>query len=196
MEISTQNIAEIKKATTQYPVSELFKTRYSGRSFTSQKLAETEINTILEAASWAPSSMNEQPWLYRFAENGTEAFNLMLSFLSPGNQIWVKDAPGLILSVGRKTHLSNGQPNAYYMYDVGAANALLLLQAHDLGFTTHIMAGFDHPKANQIFAKEGETQVICFIAIGKQDSPDKLPEPFKTRETNPRSRKTLSEILF
>jgi nitroreductase len=191
---SNNPIANIKRAKTQFPILDIIKNRYSGRSFSERKLNSDELNALFEAAAWAPSSMNEQPWQYQFAPRETTSFEQMLACLSPGNQIWVKDAAGIILSKVRLTHQANGQPNAYAWYDVGAANAFLLLQATELGFTCHIMGGFDHPKANQEFAEEGKTQVVCFIAIGEQAPADNLPEPFKTRELASRKRKGLEEF--
>jgi nitroreductase len=191
----TQTVRDLKKARTQTKVMSVIQNRYSGRAFTPRNLTPTEQETLFEAASWAPSANNEQPWRYRFAENGSELFQQLFNCLSGGNQAWVKDAAGLILSLAQKKYTANGNTNAYAWYDVGAANAFLILQATELGFITHIMAGFDRVKAQAEFGDEN-LEVICMIAIGEQGQPELLEEPFRTRELTPRSRKSLDSILI
>jgi nitroreductase len=188
-------VKAVKKAKTTLPVLSTIQNRYSGRAFTERRLTSNEVMTLFEAASWAPSANNEQPWRYRFAENGSELFQQLFSCLSGGNQAWVKNAAGLILSLAQKNYTANGNPNAYAWYDVGAANAFLILQATELGFITHIMGGFDRLKAQAEFGDEN-LEVVCIIAIGEQGQPEQLVEPFRTREMMPRSRKPLDAILM
>lgn len=186
----------IKEAKTIYPVNELISERWSPRAFSNKSISTEEISTILEAASWAASAMNEQPWRYRFALKGTPGFETMLSCILPGNQLWAKEAAALILSSGNKTFNGNGQLNKSFLHDCGMANANLITQALSMDIYTHIMGGFDSVKTISTFQLEESEEPICFIALGYLGSPETLSEPFKTREIAPRTRKPLEEFTF
>lgn len=183
----------IKTAKTQYSINPFLKERWSARSFKEQEIIQEDIACLLEAASWAPSSMNEQPWRYRIALAKTEAFGKMVDCLSPGNQIWAQHAPVLMLCTA-ETHHANGHPNSYAWYDAGAANQSLLLQAASMGILGHLMGGFHSNKAIDLFEIPPTQLPVVFIALGYPDEPDKLPEPFMTRELNRRSRKSIQEF--
>ncbi len=183
----------IKTAKTQHSIYPLLKERWSARSFKNQRITQEDIACLLEAASWAPSSMNEQPWRFRVASNGSEAFNKMVDCLSSGNQIWAQHAPVLILSTA-ETHHANGHPNVYAWYDTGAANQSLLLQAASMGILGHLMGGFHSNKAIDLFDIPPTQLPVVFIALGYPDDPEKLPEPFMTRELSSRTRKPIQEF--
>lgn len=181
---------------THYPVLDVIKNRYSARSFATKPIEPDTLHELIEAASWAPSSMNEQPWKYFYAHKGTPAFEQLWSLLLTGNQPWCKDAALLLVSVASKTFVRNGAPNRHYLYDTGAANQNLLLQALSRGIYGHLLGGYQHDKATEYLKLQENEEIACFIALGYLDVPEKLEEPFLTREKTPRSRKPISDILF
>lgn len=186
---------ESKKPNTEHKISNLIAKRWSARSFKKQVLTEVEIKTILEAASWAASSMNEQPWHYLVAENGTESFDKMIDCLMGGNQPWAKNAPLMLVSLTKKTFDRNNTENRHAMHDAGAANTTLLLQAAELDIFGHMMGGFHYDKTLETFNIDGsEFEIACFIALGHLDAPEALEEPFRSRETASRTRKSISEF--
>jgi nitroreductase len=185
-----------KHATTQYPVMDIIKHRWSPRSFSGKNISANDVNTILEAASWSFSAINEQPWRYIVAHKGTPLFDTFFNSLFPGNQPWNKQAAALVLSLQKTIFSSNGNANGIALHDVGAANMLLTIQANSLGIYTHLMGGFDKEKAISTLQLPGDTEAVVMIALGYPDDAEKLEEPFKERETAPRSRKQLSEIVL
>lgn len=186
----------IKEAKTMYPVHEIITERWSPRAFSNKGVTIEDVHTLLEAASWAPSAMNEQPWNYRFALQGTPGFDSMVKCLMPGNQPWAAHSAALVLSTGYKTYEKTGAANNYFMHDVGMANANLLTQALTMGIYGHIMGGFDHLKTRAIFNLSEKEEPVCFIALGYLGDPEHLEEPFKNRELAPRSRKSLVNFAF
>jgi nitroreductase len=188
-------VKEIKEANTQYEVHDIIRNRWSARAFSEEPFTSDVVHTLLEAASWAPSSMNEQPWRYYFAHKGTEGFDMMWDCLTPGNKPWAKDAAIMIVCVADKNLKRTGQFNRYYLHDCGMANANLLAQALAMGVYGHIMGGYDPRKANPLFGiNEQEQEIVCFIALGYLGDAEQLEEPYKSRETTPRSRKALEDI--
>ncbi len=187
----------VKIPKTQYPVSEVVKSRWSARAFSAEPISDDVISTLFEAASWAPSSINEQPWLFTYAHHeDKEAFEKFVSCLSGGNAPWAKNASVLVLCCARKTHASNGAPNKYYMFDSGSATTLLLIEAIQYNIYGHIMGGFDVAKTKEIFELPDDIEPVAFLALGKITTPDNLIEPFKTREVTARTRKPLNEFVF
>lgn len=180
---------------TKYPLHELVTNRWSARSFNSQPISEDILHGIFEAASWTASSMNEQPWRYIYAHRDEEAFAQFVSCLLPGNEPWAKNAAVLILSVARTRFVSNDKTNRHALYDTGAANATLMLQATSHGILGHQMGGFDPTKTREVFELPDDVEPAVFIALGYPGSPEELEEPFKTREQTPRSRKPLAEFV-
>ncbi|OUJ74880.1 nitroreductase family protein [Hymenobacter crusticola] len=184
------------ETSTSYPVHELIRQRWSPRAFSAQPVAPEALEQVLEAASWAFSAMNEQPWRYIYAHKAdTEAFERLVSCLLPANQAWAKHAPVLMLSLV-KTHYDNGQPNRTAMHDVGAANANLFLEATALGLHGHVLGGFDIARTREVFNLPEGLEPVAFIALGYVGTPDQLDEPFRTRETAQRKRKALAEFAF
>jgi nitroreductase len=184
------------ETTTTYPVHELIRQRWSPRAFSAQQVAPEALEQVLEAASWAFSAMNEQPWRYIYAhKSDTEAFNRLLSCLLPANQAWAKHAPVLILSLV-KTHYDNGTLNRTAMHDVGAANATLFLEATALGLHGHVLGGFDMARTREVLNLPESLEPVAFISLGYVGTPDQLDEPFRARETAARKRKPLVEFAF
>lgn len=185
----------IKTAVTRHPVIDLIRNRWSARAFSEQDLNEDQILTLIEAASWAPSSMNEQPWRYRYAFRGGAAFDRMWACLLPGNQAWAKNAAVLLLCTAKTTFTRNGLPNRHALHDTGMANAFLMLQATEMNIFGHIMAGYDPDKLHETYAFADDEEAVCIIALGFLGSPEQLAEPFRTREVTPRSRRDVEEFV-
>lgn len=189
-------MSKIKKAQTQKPVLDLIRDRWSARSFSDKEISEDTMNTIIEAASWSFSAMNEQPWRYAVAYRGTPLFEKFHNLLMGGNKPWCQNAAALVLSLGKKKYSVNGLENYCMMHDLGAANMLLTLQANSLGIFTHVLGGYDSKRAIEEFQLSDEFEPVYMIALGYLDDPEKLEEPFRTREITPRSRMGLNEILI
>lgn len=186
----------MKTAATTYPVHELIRQRWSPRSFASQPVAPDALNQMFEAAAWAASAMNEQPWRYIYAhKSDTETFQKLVDCLVPGNQPWAKNAPVLVLSLV-KTHYDNGNANGAALHDLGMANGNLMLEATALGLHGHFMGGFDAAKAREAFQIPESLQPVAMLALGYIGEADQLDEPFLSREKAPRQRKPVSEIAF
>lgn len=186
-----------KLAQTVYPVHELIRKRWSARSFSGAPVSLEKLYTMFEAATWAASSMNEQPWRYMYALKENEAeFKKFHSCLLPGNKPWSSSASILILSLAKKTFAKTMAANKHYFHDVGAANNNLLLQAASMDIYGRMMAGFDVKKTISLFNLPEDLEPVCFIALGYLDHPEKLEEPYLTREKQQRSRKRLEEIIL
>jgi len=189
--------SEIKKAKTIYEVHNLIRERWSPRAFFEKEISQNDLNTLLEAASWAFSAMNYQPWNYYYVlKSDEENFNKIIDCLMPGNKPWAKDAPLLLISVAKKNY-DDGSPNKTAMHDVGAANALLMFQATSMNIAGHPMGGFDYKKCSELLNLDNnEYEPVVIFALGYLDEPEKLSEPFKTRELIERTRKPISDFAF
>ncbi len=180
-----------KSSEIEYPVFTEIRERRSRRAYSDRAVGEAEIKSLFEAARWAPSSSNEQPWVYLYATKAQpELWNKIFDTLMEGNRIWAKDAPLLIVSLVRKNFLKNDKPNGSAKFDLGAANALLSLQATHLGLNVHQMGGFERDKAIANLSIPDTHEPVVVLAIGYLRDGNDLPEPFKTRETAPRERYT------
>ncbi len=184
----------IKTARTKYPVIDLIKKRWSPRSYSNKTISETEINTLLEAASWAPSGNNLQPWEFHYASRGSEAFDKIFQCLMPGNQAWAGKASHLIISLALIKNEETGKENIYATHDLGMANALLLLQGAEMGIYGRQMAGFDRNKLTEIFSFSEAKFPVCLIALGYPDTAEQLDEINKAKEIAQRDRKSLHEF--
>ncbi|MCC3156060.1 nitroreductase family protein [Hymenobacter sp. 15J16-1T3B] len=186
-----------KHAQTHYPVVDVIKHRWSPRAFTPQPLSDDDLRTLFEAAAWAPSAMNEQPWRFIYAHREqTEAFQRIWNCLLPGNQPWAKHAAVLVVVLARKTMGANDAPNRHYLHDTGMATANLLLQAASMGIHGHVMGGFDMAKTQEALHLPADLEPATFLALGYVGEAEQLEEPFRSRELAPRSRKPLSEFVF
>jgi nitroreductase len=181
----------------EHPVSDLIKNRKSIRAFSSQLIEADRINSLFEATRWAPSSTNEQPWVYIYGtRDQVELWDKLFSCLNEGNKIWAKDAPLLILSLARKNFTRFSGMNTYAMYDLGGANSFLSLQAVELGLQVRQMAGFHHDKAIEQLNIPDSFEVGVFIAVGYPGDPETLPEKLKVREAAPRERFIQQEFVM
>jgi nitroreductase len=186
-----------KSSSIEHPVLDLIKKRRSIRAFSDAPISADKIFSLFEATRWAPSSSNEQPWVYIYAtRDQAELWNKMFDCFNEGNKIWVKDAPLLILSLARKEFTHYGNANAHAMYDLGGANSFLSLQAVEMGLQVRQMAGFNHLKAIENFNIPGIYDVGVFMAVGYPGDPGNLPEKLKLRELAPRERFLQQEFVL
>jgi nitroreductase len=179
-------------------IASLIKTRWSPRAFSDHVISPEEAESLFEAARWAPSNMNEQPWKYYYAfKEDSEKFNLFVDCLKPGNQVWAKNASILILSTARKHFIYKEKINRHAMHDTGAANVLLCLQANNMGYQAHQMGGFKPDETYDSFGIDNEKyELVTFIAVGKPGDPSTLPENLRKSEIKPRRRKSLNDIVI
>ena len=185
-----------KPAPTNFPVHNLIRERWSPRAFASKPVEPAVLASLFEAARWAPSSNNEQPWAYFVAtKDDSENFAKTLSVLVEFNAAWAKEANVLMIAVSR-LNFQNGTPNRNAFYDTGAATALLSVEATARGLAVHQMAGFDHAKAKQVFGIPEDCEPIAAIAIGYPGDPESLSQKLRDREVAPRTRKPLSEFVM
>jgi nitroreductase len=186
-----------KPASTDFPVHELIRNRWSPRAFADKAVEPDALRSLFEAARWAPSSSNEQPCAYIVAtKDDKENFAKILSVLVEFNQNWAKNAPVLAIAVTELAFAKNGSPNRNAQYDVGAATALFSIEATAHGLLVHQMAGYDPDKARQVFAIPAGWEAIAAIAIGYPGDPASLPQPLHDRELAPRTRKPISEFVM
>lgn len=177
-------------------VSPLLLERWSPRAFADRDVSAADLKTIFEAGRWAPSSYNEQPWRFFVGHRGSETYDKILDALVPFNQEWARSAPVLILGVAKTRFSHNDTPNNYATHDLGAAMALMAVQATALGLAAHQMAGFDWGKAREVFGIPETYAMGSVMAIGYHGELSDLPEKFQAQEQAPRSRKPLSEIVL
>jgi nitroreductase len=186
-----------KAATTDVPVHDLIKNRWSPRAFAEKRVPAEVLRALFEAARWAPSSNNEQPWAYLVAtKDDAENFAKMLAVLVEFNANWAKQAPVLALSVAHVKMQRDGKPNRVALHDVGSATSQLTFEANSRGLLVHQMAGFDTEKARQTFAIPQDWEPVAAIAVGYPGDPESLPEKLRERELAPRARKPLSEFVM
>jgi nitroreductase len=186
-----------KRANTNYPVNEMIARRWSPRAFGDQPVAPEQVRSLLEAARWAASSFNEQPWRFIVArkEDG-EAFDRMVGCLMEGNRSWARGAAVLILTVVRTTFTHNDRPNRTAVHDLGLAVGNLTMQAMELGLWLHQMAGIETDTIRETYGVPDGYEPVTAIAIGHPGDPDSLPDKLCEMEKAPRSRKSQDEFVF
>lgn len=180
-----------------HPIDPLFLERWSPRAFLDQPISESELLTLLEAARWAPSSYNSQPWRFAYARRGTGHWPTFLGLLNEFNQSWAKNAAALVFVASnplmRPPGADKDVPSYSHSFDAGAAWASLALQAVRLGLQAHAMVGVDFAKAAEVLGLPAGYRVEAAIAIGKPGDKSQLPEGLQARE-QPSPRRTLAEI--
>lgn len=182
---------------TESDVDRLFIDRWSPRAFDPDNApSKADLRAIFEAARWAPSAFNEQPWTFFIAHRDDPEYGGFLDALVPFNQGWAKTAPILGFATCRTTHARNGNVNATAGFDTGAAWMALSLQANQLGYYTHGMGGFDRDLAHEVLHLPPEDHVIqCAFVIGKPGDLTAIPEDLHEEEKAPSGRKPLSEVF-
>lgn len=190
-------IAESSSIVTSAPIHALIAGRRSPRAFENRMIEPQALRSLIEAARWAASSMNEQPWRFIVVrrENAGD-FAAALDLLMPGNRAWAVNAPVLMFTAVSSTFERSGAPNPWARHDLGLAMGNLSLQAQALGLAVHQMGGFDTERARDLFAIPDDFEPVTAVAIGYPGDPESLSEPFRSRETAPRVRKPLDEIAF
>ena len=183
------------KAETSVPVHEIIASRRSPRSFNeSATINNEDLTATLEAARWAASAFNGQPWRFFVGKRGDEVFGQILSSLGDFNKSWAKNSSALILVAGKTTR-QDGSIHADYQYDCGLAVAQLVIETHHRGLIAHQMTGFDKAVAKDALSITPELIPVVVVAIGTQDVPEKLAGPLLEREMAKRERLPLSEIV-
>lgn len=184
-----------KPAETAFPVHELIARRWSPRAFAPDPVTPEQLGSLLEAARWAPSAFNEQPWDLVFAlrEDG-EAHARLAGCLVEANRAWAANAPLLMVTIAKLAFARNGKPNRHALHDVGLAAMSLVLQAEALGLAAHQMAGFDADAARRELAIPDGHEPVAFLAIGRRGDPNALPPELAEREAAPRVRRPLAEL--
>jgi len=181
-----------------HPIDPSIHRRWSPRAFDrTRTVAPDQLRSLLEAARWAPSSFNEQPWAFLVAtRDQPEAFQTMLSCLMEKNQSWAKDAAVLMISVAHKTFTKTGAPNRHAFHDVGQAISNLTHQATIMGLYVHQMAGFDVTKTQQTYHIPTDYEPVAAVAIGYLGDRNQLPEDLRAREGPISARKPQREFVF
>ena len=178
----------------QHPIEALFLDRWSPRAMSGEALDRAELNRLFEAARWAPSSMNGQPWRFAFAVADSPNFATYFDLLVPANQAWCSRASALVVVLS-KTTFDNGKPARTHSFDAGAAWMSLALQGSRMGLVVHAMQGFDYDAARERLGVPEEYAVECMIALGKPGRVEDLPEGYRARE-QPSDRKPVEAFAF
>jgi nitroreductase len=185
-----------KAASTAVPVHPLLAERWSPRGFDpAHDLDEVGLTALLEAARWAPSAQNSQPWRFLVTRRGEEAHGRLFAALAPGNRAWAGTASALVL-VAARTVGDDGAPQPWALYDTGQAVAALVTQAQADGLAVHQMGGFDTAAVRAEFGLGDTLTPVVVLAIGRRDATADLPEHLAARETAPRTRRPVRDLLL
>jgi nitroreductase len=194
---TAHEVNHVKHAPEVEGVLPVFFHRWSPRSFAGREVSLETIAKCFEAARWAASSFNEQPWRFFLGTRGNPTYKKIFESLGEFNQAWAASAPVLILGVAKTRFSHNDAPNRVALYDLGAAASYMTLQAAHLGLVTHQMAGVDLDKARKLLEIPEEYVIGAAIALGYQGEPEALTnENMRQQEISPRQRKPLSEIVL
>jgi len=190
-------MTSIKAAKTDHPILEVLSKRWSPYCFSDRAVSQEDLRSIFEAARWAASSYNEQPWRYIIAtKEDAHEFQRVLLCLVEGNQLWAKNAPVLALGCASLNFALNGKPNAAAIHDLGLAAGNICAEATVRGLFVHQMIGILPDKARQTFAIPNDFQPLTALAIGYAADPKTMPEKLRERDQAPRQRKRLAEFVF
>jgi nitroreductase len=176
-------------------IDKMFTDRWSPRGFDPQPLSEEQVGQLFEAARWAPSCFNEQPWRFYYAASPADR-EAYLSALVPRNQLWAKRAPLLVFVLARRTFRQSGRHNRHAAFDAGAAWLSMALQARKMGLYAHAMAGFNQRRAFTVLGvSEADYHIMAAVAVGRKGSADHLPDEMQAIE-KPNNRRPLNEIMI
>ena len=179
-----------------HTVTETILGRRSPYVFSDTAISKDELKALFEAARWAPSSYNEQPWRFIVGQKGDAVYDKILSTLVDANAAWASQAPVLVIAATSTRFARNDKENGHARYDLGQSVASLALAAWSNGIAVHQMAGFSPDVAAKAFALPDGTEAVTAIAIGKVAAPETLDEDTRQKEQGPRQRRPLSEIVF
>ena len=187
------NPSDHRKA--DHPIDPIFIHRWSPRAMSGEPISPAELNTLFEAARWAPSAFNEQPWRLLFARRDTPHWRTFLELLVESNQSWCVNAAALVLFISSKIFSRNGKPNPVNIFDTGSCWENLALQGSKMGLVVHGMAGFDRDKARSILGVPERYDICAMAASGWPGDPDKLPPTLRDKDV-PSSRKPVAQIVM
>jgi uncharacterized protein (DUF924 family)/nitroreductase len=183
---------------TAHPIEPTLRDRKSSRAFAPRSVTATDLRALFEAARWAPSSFNEQPWRFVVARRAEEpaAFERLLGTLSEKNQRWAGAAPLLVTTLARRAFTPDDRPNRHALHDLGAATAQLTVEATARGLGVHPMAGFDAARVREVLSVPDDFEVVAVLAVGHPGEDGALPDDLQGREKAPRRRRPQSELVF
>ncbi len=187
--------AALEARTAEAPVADFLRGRWSPRAMTGEALTDEEVLSLFEAARWAPSAFNEQPWRMIYAKRDTPAWDKLFSLMVEFNQNWTKDAGLIIVFVSSEKFSRNDKPNGTHSFDTGSAWMSLALQASSMGLVAHGMSGFDYDLARESLGIPEGYAVEAMCAVGKLAPKDTLPAEMQEQES-PSSRKSIGEITM
>lgn len=190
-------MAHMKEAQPDYPIEALLARRWSPYSFAERDVPLEDLQAILEAARWAPSSYNEQPWRYLLARRSdSAAFEKLLSCLVDGNQAWAKSAPVLLIGLAIVTFARNGKPNAAAVHDLGLAAGNICVEATARGLFVHQMIGIVPERVRALYNVPDDAEPLTAAAIGYLGDGSSLPDAIQERDRGPRTRRPLASFVF
>lgn len=178
----------------EYPIANNILNRWSPRAMSGKPISDEQLMTLFEAARWAPSSYNNQPWHFIYAFRNTPAWHTLFDLMVPFNQSWAINAAVLIVLISRNTFFLNNKPSRTHSFDAGAAWENLALQGSMMGLVVHGMEGFDYDKAKKILHIPEDYTVEAMIAVGHPGRKEDLPEQLRDRE-KPSDRKKVKEFI-
>lgn len=178
-----------------HPIASMILHRWSPRAMSGEAVSESTLRQLFEAARWAPSCFNEQPWRLQYAYRETDSWPTFFALLAEANQSWVANAAVLVVVLSRRAFLRSGKPNRTHSLDTGAAWQNLALQGSSLGLVVHGMAGFDYERARTALQVPDDYSVEMMIAIGRPGREDALPQAYRDKE-RPSGRKAVAEFAF
>ena len=187
------NVSDHRKA--DHEVESIFVDRWSPRAMNGKAVSQAELNQMFEAARWAPSAFNEQPWRFLYARRDSEHWQKFFDLLVPANQAWCANAGALLLVVSSQSFARNQKPNRVHVFDAGSAWQNLALQGSRMGLVVHGMAGFDVDNAKADLNVPDDFTTIAMVAVGYPGDPDKLPEQIRDGE-KPSGRRKVEEIAL
>ena len=179
----------------QFSVMDVLEQRWSPRAFDRDEvLDENRLGPAFEAARWSPSSGNSQPWTFMVGFRGDDVFQTIVGTMASGNQVWAEHAGAVVANIASVVD-AEGNPQSHAVYDLGQAVAHFSVQATAEGLMVHQMSGFDAQTLGRELGLDSSQRVVTLMAIGSMGDPAELPEKLQLREAQPRSRKSLSEIV-
>ncbi len=189
------SVQAINQRKPQHKVDSIFPSRWSPRAMSGEDVSPEELMTLFEAARWAPSCFNNQPWRFLYARHSSPQWQSFLDLLVEGNKVWAHKAGVLVVVISKKTFDHNGKPNRTHSYDTGAAWGYFALQGFMSGLAVHGMAGFDYEKARKLLNVSEDHQVEAMAAIGRLGRKEDLPSNLQEREF-PSDRKSIDKMAW
>lgn len=185
----------IKIAASEYPLHPLIASRWSPRAYSNKSVESEKLQCVFEAAGWAASASNLQPWYFLVGFKGDEVYRKIFETLVEFNRLWVVNAPVLVLGIAKTTN-PKGDPNPYFTYDLGQSVAILSIQAKAEGIYVHQMAGFDAGKAAATLEIPDDYKVLVAFTLGYRGDPEILHPNLQKLELSPRTRRSVGESVF